>query len=129
MAAREKRGRSPDMLSYLVIMDLVIAEDYKDGYDEFDSNPTKRNAIHAMLYDDLLNSGARIMVEGRELYSKIYTFDKYKDCRPEDSFGGPIGEVDFSSVVAKDIWAYIYGVYLGEERLGAELEGFALIRI
>jgi hypothetical protein len=116
-------------LSYIVLMDLIRAEDFKDGYDEFDINPTKRNIMHNILYNDLIANGTRIMVEDREIYSKIYTFDKYKDCKYDDSFDSSINEVNFSSMLDKDLWAYMYGSYLMAERLSVELMGFAAIQI
>lgn len=117
------------MLSCIVIMDLVIAEDFKDRYDRFDRNPTKRNRTHEILYNDLTSKGTRLMLEDRELYSRVYSFDKYKDCKFEESFDSPIEEVDFSSMVEKDVWAYIFGEYMLGEGLSIELNGFGLIPI
>ena len=118
-----------DIFKCIVFMDLVIAEDYKGRYGRFDRNPTKRDATHGILYNDLTSSGTRIMAEERELYAKIYSFDKNKDCKFDDSFGCPIGEVDFSSMVEKDVWSYIFGEYMMGEGLSVELDGFGLIRI
>lgn len=129
MKAESHTENSGDIFNCMVIMDLVIAEDYMDRYGEFDSNPTRRNTTHKILYRDLTGSGTRIMVEGRELYARIYSFDKHRDCRFEDSFGVPIDEVDFSSMLEKDVWAYIFGEYFMGAGLSTELSGFGLIQI
>jgi hypothetical protein len=129
LKANANIGNTRDMLSCIVIMDLVIAEDFKDRYDRFDRNPTKRNRTHEILYNDLTSKGTRLMLEDRELYSRVYSFDKYKDCKFEESFDSPIEEVDFSSMVEKDVWAYIFGEYMLGEGLSIELNGFGLIPI
>ncbi len=122
-------NKSKDVFSCIVFMDLVIAEDFKDAYCELDEANTRRNIIHYILYDELIDSGTRIMIEEREVYSKIFTFDKSKDCKFDDSFCGPIDEVDFSSMIDKEIWGYIMGEYFLNGRLSKELDGFGIISI
>ncbi len=120
--------KKTDVLNYLIVMDLVKTEDTQAMYGSLSINSRKK-IMAAMLHDDLLGSGTRVMVEGRELYSKIYTFDSHKDCRFDNSFGTAIDSVDFSIVSGKDIWSYIYGEYFVNNRLSSEMPGFGLIRV
>jgi hypothetical protein len=117
-----------DLINCLIVMDLVKIEDSQAICDTLDIN-SRRKITRDMLYHDLLENGTRVMVEGRELYSRIFTFNRYKDCKFDDSFGSPINDVDFSVMLDKDIWNYIYGEYFLNCRLSTELMGFGLINI
>lgn len=121
--------KSIGKVSYIVMMDLVTVEDYIESYGFPKGEPTPQSVTCDILYRDLLEHGTRIMVEGRELYSKVYSFDQHKDCKFEDSFEAPVDQVSFSSMVEKDVWGYIYGRYLLKAELAGELDGFAAIRI
>ncbi|WP_133051113.1 hypothetical protein [Ruminiclostridium hungatei] len=126
----EKTGivRKCDMLNYLIIMDLAKAEDFKAMYSILGVKSRKK-VIADILYEDLVNNGTMVMIEDRELYSKIYSFDRHKDCKFNDTFSAGIDEIDFSIMLEKDLWSYIYGEYFLNCRLTTETIGFGLIKV
>ena len=115
-------------VSYIITMNIDRAQDYKYMYSDFERNP-KIKRIYDILYHDLLNDGTRVMLEGRELYSKVYTFRTDGDCMTDDAYDKPINEVDFSSMSDEELWSYIYGEYFMNSRLGSELKGFGSIEV
>lgn len=117
-----------DLIHCLIIMDLVKAEDSRAMYSLL-SIDSRKKITAGILYGDLISNGTRVMIEDRELYSKIYSFDRTRDCRFNDSFGAHIDEIDFSVMVEKDIWSYIYGEYFFNNRLASEIVGFGLIKL
>lgn len=116
-----------NLQNYLVLMDFVKAGDFRVMHNAFSEKHKRR--VTDILYDDLISNGTMVMVEEREIYSKIYSFDRYKDCKFDYSFGVEIDEIDFAKMLNKDIWGYIYGEYFINYRLIIETTGFGLMKI
>lgn len=116
-----------NLLEYLVLMDFVKAEDFRVKNNN--SASQHKRVVADILYEDLISNGTMLMVEEREIYSKIYSFDRYKDCKFDCSFGVEIDKVDFTKMLNKDIWGYIFGEYFINYKLIFETTGFGLMRI
>jgi hypothetical protein len=87
----------------------------------------KKRAV-ALLKDELLEKGTRVMLEGVEIYTKYLEFNDGGDCMFADSYDKPYDEVDFSGLEEKDIWALIYGDFIIRNRI-SEVEGFGVTKV
>jgi len=83
--------------------------------------------IFEMLHRDMIENGTRVMLEGKEIYSKKINFDD-DECRTDDSFEKPIEEVDFSKLSNEELWSYIFGEYIMNGRI-SEFHGFGSTQV
>ena len=110
-------------VSYILTMNEEILDVYKRN---FKMDPPK-SRIFEMLHRDIIENGTRVMLEGKELYSKKITFNT-EDCMTDDSFEKPIEKVDFSKLSDEELWSYIFGEYIMNGRI-SEFQGFGSTQV
>lgn len=116
-------------VSYIITMNADFVEFMKGKKPEFYTNSAKKSRIYNALREDLMNSGEKVKLLDRQVYSKRYALLKKRDCKYDNSFDKPIEEVDFSNLSDDDLWAYIYGEYFVNGRLSNELKGFGSVQV
>ncbi|MFP3154927.1 hypothetical protein LQZ18_11000 [Lachnospiraceae bacterium ZAX-1] len=89
----------------------------------------KNERIFALISADLQKTGEVTEQNGNAILFKQYNFEKKPECKYDTSFETPINEVDFAALTDDEVWAYIYGEYLVNARLGAELKGFGALQV
>lgn len=113
-------------VSFIVTMNLSMLERFLHTYEEiFDIG--KKRAV-ALLKNELLEKGTRVMLEGVEIYTKHVKFNTDGDCMFADSYDKPYDDIDFSVFVEKDMWALIYGEFIAKNRI-SEIEGFGVTKV
>lgn len=110
-------------VSYILTMNEEIIDVYKRN---FKMDPLEAR-IFEMLHRDIVENGTRVMLEGKEIYSKKITFNT-EDCMTDDSFEKPIEEVDFSTLSDEELWSYIFGEYIMNGRI-SEFRGFGSTQV
>jgi hypothetical protein len=116
-------------VSYIVTMNLEFIEFLKGKKPEVYTSDAKRSRIYNAIKNDLINTGEKIKILDREVYSKRYALLKKRDCKYDDSFEKPIEEIDFSALSDKELWAYIFGEYFVNGRLANEFKGFGSVQV
>ncbi|MHC1682777.1 MAG: hypothetical protein AB6733_07505 [Clostridiaceae bacterium] len=116
-------------VSYIISMNLEFIEFMLKKKPEFNTDSIKKSRIYNLLRADLINSGTKVNLLDREVYSKRYALIKKRDCKYNDSFDKPIEEIDFTSLSDEDLWAYIFGEYFVNGRLSNELKGFGSVQV
>lgn len=116
-------------VSYIITMNVDFIEFMKKKKPEFYTNNAKRSRIYNAIREDLINTGTKVKLLDREVYSKRYALIKKRDCRYDASFDKPIDEIDFSSLNDEELWSYIYGEYFVNGRLSGEFKGFGSVQV
>lgn len=116
-------------VSYIITMNLEFVEYMKQKKPEFYTGDIKRSRIYNAVRNDLINSGTRVKLLDREVYSKRYALLKKRDCKYDVSFDKPIQEIDFAALSEEELWSYIYGEYLVNGRLSNEFKGFGSVQV
>ena len=112
-------------VSYVVTMNEEIVDIFQRDFESM--GDLKKARIFEMLYRDIIENGTRVMLEGKEIYSKKTTFNT-EDCMTDDSFEKPIEEVDFSKLSDEELWSYIFGEYIMNGRI-SEFHGFGSTQV
>ena len=116
-------------VSYIITMNVDFIEFMKKKKPEFYTNNVKRSRIYNAVREDLINTGTKIKLLDREVYSKRYALIKKRDCKYDISFDKPIEDVDFSTLSEEELWSYIYGEYFVNGRLSGEFKGLGSVQV
>lgn len=116
-------------VSYIITMNLEFIEYMQQKKPEFYTGDIKRSRIYNAVRNDLINSGTRMKLLDREVYSKRYALLKKRDCKYDVSFDKPIQDVDFAALSEEELWSYIYGEYFVNGRLSNEFKGFGSVQV
>ena len=112
-------------VSYVLTMNEEIVDIFQRDFKSM--GDLKKARIFEMLHRDVIENGTRVMLEGKEIYSKKITFNT-EDCMTDDSFEKPIEEVDFSKLSDEELWSYIFGEYIMNGRI-SEFRGFGSTQV
>jgi hypothetical protein len=112
-------------VSYVLTMNEEIADIYRRNFKSMWDQ--KKSRIFEVLRRDMIENGTRVMLEGKEMYSKKVTFST-DECMVDDSFEEPIEEVDFSKLGDEELWSYIYGEYIMNGRI-SEFHGLGSTQV
>lgn len=115
-------------VSFVITLDLDMAEFVKKKTKGFGGD-ARRRRIFDLLVRDVKATGQPAALGGAELLVRTYEFEKKRDCKYDASFDRPVGEVDFSTLDEGEVWAYVFGEYLVNGRLAAELKGFGAVQV
>lgn len=113
-------------VSFIVTMNLSMLERFVDTFEI--KNDTGKKRAAEMLKTELIEKGTRVMLEGFEIYTKHFKFMTDSDCMFSDSFDKPYDEIDFSIFDDKDMWALIYGEFIGRNKI-CDIEGFGVTKV
>ncbi len=116
-------------VSYIVSFNADMAEWGTMVKDEAFREGSKNRRIFELISSDIQKTGEILTRNGNEIYVKQYDFSKKPDCKYDGSFGKPVEEVDFDALSDDEVWAYIYGEYLVNARIGIELKGFGAVQV
>ncbi|MFL0195193.1 hypothetical protein ACJDU8_06380 [Clostridium sp. WILCCON 0269] len=116
-------------VSYIITMNVDFIEFMKKKKPEFYTNNAKRSRIYNAVREDLVNTGTKVKLLDREVYSKRYALIKKRDCKYDISFDKPIEDIDFSTLSEEELWSYIYGEYFVNGRLSSEFKGFGSVQV
>ncbi|BAH06633.1 hypothetical protein [Clostridium kluyveri] len=116
-------------VSYIITMNVDFIEFMKKKKPEFYTNTAKRSRIYNAVREDLINTGTKVELLDREVYSKRYALIKKRDCKYDISFDKPIEDVDFSTLSDEELWSYIYGEYFVNGRLSGEFKGLGSVQV
>lgn len=97
-------------VSFIITMSKNMTDVYERNF--ISDRDEKSKIIFNLISTDMLKNGTRVMLEGKEIYTKFVTFEDGGDCMTDDSFGKPIDEVDFSKLSEEVLWSYILGEYI-----------------
>ena len=112
-------------VSYILTMNEEIVDIYEKNFKSI-WDP-KKARIFEVLHQDIIKNGTRVMLEGKEIYSKKINFNT-DECMTDDSFEKPIEEVDFSKLSNEELWSYIFGEYIMNGRI-SEFHGFGSTQV
>lgn len=112
-------------VSYVLTMNEEIVDIYQRNFKSMWDQ--KKARIFESLHRDIIENGTRVMLEGKELYSRKITF-RTDECMTDDSFEKPIEEVDFSKLSDEESWSYIFGEYIMNGRIN-EFHGFGSTQV
>lgn len=115
-------------VSYIVSLHPSMAEFRRFKTNNYDGS-VRKIKIYEALYNDITRHGTPMNVEGCDVITRRYDFEKKTACKYNASFGKPIEEVDFSTLSDDDLWAYIYGECLVNGKLSNEIRGFGSVQI
>ena len=112
-------------VSYILTMNEEIVDIYQRHFKN--TRDPKEGRIFGMLYQDLAKNGTRVMLEGKEIFTRKIDFNT-DDCMTDDTFKKSIEEVDFSKLTDEELWPYIFGEYIMKGRI-SKLNGFGSTQV
>lgn len=112
-------------VSYILTMNEEITDIYGKNFKSIWG--PKKALIFEVLHQDIIKNGTRVMLEGKEIYSKKITFST-DECMTDGSFEKPIEEVDFLKFSDEELWSYIFGEYIMNGRI-SEFNGFGSTQV
>jgi len=112
-------------VSYVLTMNEEIVDIYEKHFSTI--RDPKESRILSTLRRDLIENGTRIMLEGKEIFTRKIDFNT-DECMTDDTFEKPIEEVDFSKVTDEELWQYIFGEYILNGRI-SKLNGFGSTQV
>lgn len=112
-------------VSYILTMNEEIVDIYKKNFKSIWDQ--KKARIFEMLNKEMIENGTRVMLEGKEIYSKKINFST-NECMTDDTFEKPIEQVDFSKLSDEELWSYIFGEYIMNGRI-REFNGFGSTQV
>ena len=112
-------------VSYILTMNEEIVDIYEKNFKSIRDH--KKARIFEMLHKEMIENGTRVMLEGKEIYSKKINFNT-DECMTDDTFEKPIEQVDFSKLSDEELWSYIFGEYIMNGRI-SEFRGFGSTQV
>lgn len=112
-------------VSYILTMNEEIVDIYEKNFKSIWDQ--KKAQIFEMLHKEMIENGTRVMLEGKEIYSKKINFST-DECMTDDTFEKPIKQVDFSKLSDEELWSYIFGEYIMNGRI-REFNGFGSTQV
>lgn len=112
-------------VSYVLTMNEEIVDIYEKHFRSI--RDLKEARILSTLRRDLMENGTRVMLEGKEIFTRKIDFST-DECMTDDTFEKPIEEVDFSKVTDEELWQYIFGEYILNGRI-SKLNGFGSTQV
>jgi len=105
---------------------LTMNEDIVKIYLEYRKGSFKKGEGHIaeFLREFLLEKGARVYIENKEIYTHKVHFST-DETMLESTLELPPDQMDFSSMNEDDLWAYIFGEYILNGKL-KDLRGFGI---
>lgn len=112
-------------VSYIITMNKEIVDIFEKQYEGIRNE--KETRILRLLHQDLTKNGTRVMLEGKEIYTRKVEFST-DECLTDNAFEKPIEEIDFSKLPDEDLWQYIFGEYILNGRI-SKLNGFGSTQV
>ena len=111
-------------VSYLITMDLSVAEQFNNMENEEDSS--KRRVIYETVKSDIVETGLHLEVDKRDTYLKRYQVRPKSDTAFDDDYDD-VNSVDFAALGNEELWKYIKGEYFVNARIADEFKGFSCL--
>lgn len=113
-------------VSFIITMNKAMLDIHLENFGKYIDSGSKR--VVDILQEELLNNGTKIMLEGKEVYAKLYKFDDGGDCMFADSYDLPYDQIDFSAFEEKDLWPLIYGEFIAKYKI-CGIAGFGVTQV
>lgn len=99
-------------VSYILTMNKDIVDTFRRFYGERASD--KNKIMVELIYNDLIKNGTRVVLEGEEIYAKKIRFSTDETMTDEAyaSNNKDVETMDFSKLATEELWAYIFGEYI-----------------
>ena len=112
-------------VSYVITMNKEIVEIFEKHYRSM--RDPKEARILDTLHRDLIENGTRVMLAGKEMFTRKIEFST-DECLTDEAFEKPIEEVDFTKLPDDELWLYIFGEYIMNGRI-SKLNGFGSTQV